>query len=395
MSDDTGRFKPIYYVLIPAGIVILAVAAIMAGRRQPPPVAMPPQVVVLDEVRALPTAEASEFVAQMEADQWVDLKARVTGFLRHRNFSAGDLVQKDQVLFEIEPDQYQALLEMAEAEVISAQAQYDRATLDFNRIRDLYQKNTTTKSDFDTAKAAYEVAAAQVTSARARRTQAQLNLDYATIRAPFTGRISDTPYSAGSLLGPESGVLATLVSMDPILAVFGLSSRLNTSAGPGETLDNWQARLRLAQETWYPLAGRLVYRSPTVDPQTDTVKFKAQFENPDGFLLPGQIVTAILERARPRLRLAIPQEALLTDAEGRYVMVVRQEAEGLFAERRPVVLDRGETAREYFIKEGLEAGEKFIVKGLMSGGATLRPGAPVRLAAPEEAETPPAAEGGK
>ncbi|MCL2029233.1 MAG: efflux RND transporter periplasmic adaptor subunit [Deltaproteobacteria bacterium] len=396
MPDNTDRFKPIYFLLIPAGIFVLAITAILAGRRQPPPMTMPPQAVVLGAVRTLSSAAAAEFVAQMEADQRVELKARVSGFLRRQNFSAGDLVRKDQILFEIEPDHYQALLDIAQAELISAQAQYSRATLDFNRIRDLYQKNTTTKSDFDTAKAAFEVAEAQVTSARARRTQARLNLDYATIRAPFTGRISDTPYSVGSLLGPESGVLATVVSTDPILVVFGLSSRLMAAAeSPGETADDWQVRLRPAPAVYYPSAGRLVYRSPTVDPQTDTVKFKAQFDNPDGLLRPGQIVTAILERSRPRLRLAVPQEAVLTDAEGRYVMVVREEAAGLFAERRPVVLDRGETDRDYFIKEGLEAGDKFIVKGLMSGGATLRPGAPVRLAeegtpaAQEPAAVPP------
>ena len=408
MSDASHhhvRIKPSYFVLIPAGIVALALVTILAGRRQPPPFNMPPQTVVLGEVRAMSLAESSEFVAQMEADLSVDLKARVSGFLRRRNFSAGDPVVKDQVLFQIEPDQYQALLDMAQAEVISAQAQYDRATLDFNRIRDLFQKNTSTKSDFDTAKAVFEVAEAQVLIARARQIQAQLNLDYATIRAPFTGRISDTPYSEGSLLGPESGILATVVSTDPILAVFGLSSRLLTASGIlGETSGpgDWQVRLRLAPETFYPQIGRLAYMAPTVDPQTDTVKFKASFNNPEGLLRPGQIVTAILESARPRIRLAVPKEAVLTDAEGQYVLAPRQDPEtgGWTTERRPVALERDETDRDYFVKEGLAAGDKIVVKGLMSGGATLRPGAPVSPAPPEggaEPKTPdqPAGEGDK
>jgi membrane fusion protein (multidrug efflux system) len=135
-----------------------------------------------------------------------------------------------------------------------------------------------------------------------------------------------------------------------------------------------------------------------VDPQTDTVKFKAQFENSEGLLRPGQIVIAILERARPKIRLAVPQEAVLTDAEGRYVLTVREDREtgGLITERRPVVLDRDETDRDYFIKEGLAAGDRIIVKGLMSGGSTLRPGAPVRLAPaapPEENSAPAPGEG--
>ena len=405
LPDYSVRFKSIYFVLIPVGVVFLAIAVILAGRRHPPSFALPPQAVVLGEVRSVTLADASEFTAQMEADLSVELKARVSGFLHRRNFSAGDLVEKGQVLFQIEPDQYQALLDMAEAELISAQAQYDRATLDFNRIRDLYDKNTSTKSDFDSSKAAFEVAGAQVMSARARQTQARLNLDYATIRAPFEGRISDTPYSEGSLLGPESGVLANMVSTDPILVVFGLSSRLMDSAvGPGEarSLDDWQARLRLAPETYYPQAGRLVYISPTVDVRTDTVKFKASFANPEGLLRPGQIVTAVLERVRPRPKLAVPKAALLTDAEGSYVLVPVEDpaSGGWTTERRPVVLERAETDRDYFIKEGLAVGDKILVKGLMSGGSTLRPGAPVRLVPPGEdggpaAPGPPAGGGDK
>ncbi|MDR2725282.1 MAG: efflux RND transporter periplasmic adaptor subunit [Candidatus Adiutrix sp.] len=408
MSDASHhhvRFKPSYFALIPVGIIVLALVTILAGRRQPPPFSLPPQTVVLGEVRALTLAESSEFVAQMEADLSVDLKARVSGFLRRQNFSAGDLVEKDQVLFQIEPDQYQALVDMAKAEMISAQAQYDRATLDFTRIRDLFQKNTSTKSDFDTAKAAFEVAEAQILIARARQTQAQLNLDYATIRAPFTGRISDTPYSEGSLLGPESGVLATVVSTDPILVVFGLSSRLVTAAGilgEAPNPDDWRVRLRLGPETYYPQAGRVTYIAPTVDVLTDTVKLKASFNNPEGLLRPGQIITAILESAQPRPRLAVPKEAVLTDAEGQYVLAPLEipEAGGWTTERRPVALERDETDRDYFIKEGLTAGDRIVVKGLMSGGATLRPGAPVRPAPPEEGEGPkapgqPAGEGDK
>jgi len=184
-----------------------------------------------------------------------------------------------------------------------------------------------------------------------------------------------------------------VVSTDPILVVFGLSSRLMDAAGgPGgdPELDNWQARLRLAPETYYTQIGRLVYMSPMVDVQTDTVKFKASFTNPEGLLRPGQIVIAVLERARPRLKLAVPKGAVLTDAEGFYVLAPVEDPEsgGWSAERRPVVLERGETDLDYFIKEGLAVGDKILVKGLMSGGSTLQAGAPVRLVPPEEGGGP-------
>ena len=390
----------VLYVLIPLGIAALAVAFIHQGRRPPAPMSMPPQAVVLAEVEARDLTEAWEYVAQLEADRSVDLKARVSGFLLYKNFAAGDPVKKDQILFQIEPDQYQALLEISRAEVLSARAQFDRATLDFNRISDLYLKHTSPKSDFDNSKAAFEVAEAQLQSAKAREIQAQLNHDYASIRAPFDGRISDTPFSEGSLLGPESGVLATVVSTDPVLAVFGLSSRavekvlFRDQAGAGPSA-GWRVRLRLAPGSYYARAGQLVYMSPTVDAQTDTIKFKARFDNPDGLLRPGQIMTAVLERTQTRRRLVIPKEAVLTGGEGRYVMVAREApgGAGLIAERRPIVLEQDESDREYFIQAGLAAGDKFIARGLLSGGATLRPGSPVRLL-PTEASAAPGPAGG-
>jgi len=185
-----------------------------------------------------------------------------------------------------------------------------------------------------------------------------------------------------------------VVSTDPILVVFGLSSRLVTAAGilgEAPNPDDWRVRLRLGPETYYPQAGRVTYIAPTVDVLTDTVKLKASFNNPEGLLRPGQIITAILESAQPRPRLAVPKEAVLTDAEGQYVLAPLEipEAGGWTTERRPVALERDETDRDYFIKEGLAAGDKIVVRGLMSGGATLRPGSPVRPAPPEEGPKAP------
>ena len=391
-AKNSRRFA-LLSVLIPVGIVVVAALFVLLGRRQPSPPQLQPQAVEMAVVEARDITDAMDFVGQLEADHRVDLKARVSGFLVSRNFAGGDQVEKGQILFQIEPDQYQAVLDTARAEVLSAQAQFDRATLDFNRISDLYLKRTSPKSDFDNSKAAFEVAEAQLLSARARETQAQLNLDYAAIKAPFDGRISDTPYSEGSLLGPESGVLATVVSNDPILVVFGIPSRLITyilfqDPEKRRGLEDWRVRLRLGSGLYYPQAGQLSYMAPTVDPLTDTVKFKARFANPDESLRPGQIVTAVLESAQSQRRLVAPKAAVLTDVEGRFVYTVREvpaadgRPGGLVSERRPVELGPGETESEYFIKSGLKEGEQIIVKGLMSGGSTLPTGAPVRLAAP-------------
>lgn len=381
------------FVILPVAVVALAAIFIILGFfRRAPQMAMPPQGVILAEATLKEMAGASEFVAQTEADSSVDLLARVSGFLVAKGFKDGDVVRKNQVLFQIEPDQYQSQVESAEAKLLSAQAQLDRASLDFRRITDLYNKKTSPKSDYDSAKASFEVATGEVMSAQAALTQARLNLDYASIKAPFAGRVSDTPFSEGALLGPESGVLATLVSLDPIQVSFGVSDKAMASIrtihgyDKAEGMGDWQVRLRLSNGQVYDRIGRLTYVAPLVDPKTDTVKMKATFPNPDHVLYPNQIVTAIVERARPIKRVTVPQEAVLTDDEGNFVLMPKavdgENGPTYVAEARRVTTD-GEAGADYVIKEGLAAGDKVIVKGLMSGGAALADGAAIRVIEPQ------------
>ncbi len=401
-----GQLRALF-IAIPTAIVALAVIFVLVGHRTPPAMQMPPQKVILGQTEVRDITQTQEFVAVMEADNIVDLKARVSGFLVAKNFQDGDLVKSGQLLFQIEPDQYKALLDNAQANVLSAQARLVQASLDFDRITDLFHKKTSPKSDYDRSKADYEVAQAAVESAKAAQTQAQLNLDYASIKAPFDGQVSDTPYSEGSLLGPESGVLATVVSVDPILVTFGVSEKIISSAQPESmarhrTMADWQVRLRLGPDQYYDRVGKLTYVAPTVDPKTDTIKFKAKFENPDKLLRPGQILTAVVERTTPEKKLIVPKEAVLTDTDGSYVYVTAQApanpehpeaAPGLVAEIRRVTLENGDTlVTEYVVKDGLKAGEKFILKGLLSGGATLRPGAAVEVVSPDQAGAPAGAQ---
>ncbi|MDR2947522.1 MAG: efflux RND transporter periplasmic adaptor subunit [Candidatus Adiutrix sp.] len=404
MSDTTPVSQKTLtklYIGIPAAIVAVTLLFIIFGGGKPPQMPMRAQPVILDAVKTLEISEATEYVAAMEADSRVELRARVSGLLLAKNFEDGDLVKKGQVLFLIEPDQYQAQMETAQADFQSAKAQLDLATQDFKRIGDLYQKNTSPKSDYDSSKSAFEVAQAAVLRAQGSLTLAQLNLDYASIKAPFDGWVSDSPYSVGSLLGPESGVLATVVSVDPILATFGVSDKIISSAvglnpaQPGAAKE-WQVRLRLGPDRYYDQAGPLSYVAPTVDPQTDTIKFKAKFTNPKRVLRPGQIVTAVVERVTPLRKLVVPKEAVLTDTQGRFVYIPKEvpadpnvpdSQPGMVAEMRRVVVGGGELEQEYIIESGLTEGEQFIRKGLMSGGATLRPGAPI-MPAPQEGAAP-------
>ena len=401
-TDKAPHSIKLLFILIPVGIVLFAalfviIGFLRSGGEMPPM----PQKVVLAKAVKKSLVPYYEHVALVEAEKEVELRARVNGFLTDKPFQEGDFVKKDSILFQIEPDQYQALFAAAEAEELSAQSQLDRAALDFNRQKDLYEKRSTPKADYDAAKASYDVARAGVLAASAKKKQAQLNLDYATINAPFDGQVSDTPYSVGSLLGPESGALATIVSLDPITVSFGISDKIlvKERSRLGDDMfqaAQWQVRLKLGPDNFYPELGSLTYMAPLVDRKTDTVKFKAIFKNDKHVLLPGQVLMAILEPVSPLTKVILPKGVLITSEKGRYVLVPKtvpahkDEKSGQDIPEMTVSeirwLTLGEELDEgYVVLDGLKEGEQFIAQGLMANGATLREGAPIQIVNPEDA----------
>ncbi len=405
-----GQLKRLF-IAIPAVLILLtAIFIIIPILRQAAPPSMQPHKVVLGTVETREITRAHEYIAKMEADNLVDLKARVSGFLVSKAFDDGDLVKKGEILFQIEPDRYQALVDSAKASVLSAEAQLNQATLDFARTSELYAKRTTPKSDYDQVKAQLETAQANLMSAQAMLKEAELNLGYASVRAPFDGQISDTPFSVGSLLEPDSGVLAQVVSLDPILVTFGISDKViqanqTDEIAKSSDINDWQVRLELAPGHYYPTPGKFSYVSPTVDQMTDTIKFKAKFANPDKVLRPGQIVRARVEQITPRSLLIMPKEAVLTDTDGNYIFVLKQvpsdpenpDSPPMFlSEKRVVTIDPSiELVKDYAIASGVKAGEEYILKGLMFMGATLRPGIPVMPVPASDAPASQAPEGEK
>jgi membrane fusion protein (multidrug efflux system) len=391
--------KKYIFIFIPAIVVAVAVIAVLLGFLwSTPPMPPSPARVTLYEVRKEAAQEAFEVIGLMEAERQVELKARVSGFLRSKNFSAGDRVTENSLLFLIEEEPYRAALAQAQGDLLSAKAQSDRAQLDFDRTSDLYAKRTATKSDYDNAKAALDVALANLISASARLDQASLNLGYASIKAPFDGLINDSPFSVGSLLGPESGVLATVVSLDPIKVTFGISDKYMALFRLGKESRNLPAgeagdfivRLKINGQEIYEGQGSISYISPLVDRQTDTIKLKAEFDNPKGTLLPGQTVVVSLEPKEPRQALLVPKNAILTSSgQGNFVYAPVPNPspdpnfpEALVAEVRPVTLGQ-EFSNGYEIVSGLSEGEKIVDLGLMSGGAMLRPGSLLEIASPQ------------
>ncbi|MDR1608007.1 MAG: efflux RND transporter periplasmic adaptor subunit [Deltaproteobacteria bacterium] len=380
------------FVLIPFIIVVLAVLAVMSGWLwRTPPVPPRPQAVTLTTVNTREAQSSYEVIGLLEADQKVDLLARVSGFLVGLDFAEGDKVVKGQALFRIEPEQYEAAVDAAEGALLSAQANFTKAELDFNRTQDLFNKRTAPKSDLDAAQAVLDVTRAAIKTSEATLAQARLNLSYAEIKAPFAGEISDTPFSEGHLLGPESGILATLVSLDPILVNFGLSdkfmaaTRLGQGVLPGQNLENMTFRLKINGDTFYPEPGELVYVAPLVDKNTDTIKLKVKFPNPKGILRPNQSVTVAIEAKVPPKALLLPKPLVMSNNQGRFVFqAVMAPARGapegsppyLQAKMTYVKLGR-EYENGYEVLEGVKEGEEIISLGLMASGAMLREGMPV------------------
>jgi membrane fusion protein (multidrug efflux system) len=384
------------FVLIPLLIVAVAAAVIGVSFLRPAPEREDfAQPVVLHEMQMASAISTLKVLGLVSADKRVDLIARVSGFLLEKSFQEGDLVKAGQLLFQIEPDQYKAGLSAAQADVASAQAQLNRATLDFNRASDLYNKRSTPKSELDNASAALDVAKAALQAAQARLEQADLNLRYTTIKAPFDGKVSDSPFSEGNFIKAESDVLASVVAIDQVEVTTGISDSVmglsrfgdERSGLPGATIDNVKVSIVISGKYEYESIGEIVYVAPEVDRNTDTIKIKVRFPNPGGVLLPGQSVVVNITPKEPRQVLLLPKAAFMTSEGTSFVYLTAPSPDGeigedgkpaMVSELRTVVV--GDEFQDGFeVISGLEPGEKVVVLGLMSAGSRLRPGASVMV----------------
>jgi membrane fusion protein (multidrug efflux system) len=399
--------KKYIFVIIPLIIVLLAGIVFLKEILKPErPRVVPPARVGVYVASKRPVKNSYEIIGILEADKSVDLVARVSGFLEEKSFVAGDKVKEGDVLFRIDPKDYEAALEVARGSLLSAEAQLTQAALNFNRVKDLYAKRTSPKSDLDAAQAQLDVAQASVLSAKGALAQAELNLGWASVTAPFDGEVSDSPFSEGSFLGPSSGVLATIVAPDPIKVRVGLADRLladlrfGAASGslPRGGIDQVVARVKVNGTHLYEEPGRITYISPLVEKSTDTIQIKATFPNKDGRLVPGEVVTVILEDGSPRDVILVPKNCVLYNAaSGSFVYVLGQGEGG-----GPVAEARGVTKGVEFpegieIVDGLKEGDKVINVGLMSGGALIQPGTPVEVLEDPEGEggAGPASPGGQ
>ncbi|HYA44741.1 MAG TPA: efflux RND transporter periplasmic adaptor subunit [Acidimicrobiales bacterium] len=331
---------------------------------------MPAVLVAAVEQRTVPIY--AEFVARTDASDSVDLVARVEGVLEARSFMEGKRVEKDQLLYRIDPREYEANLKSAKAHLGQAQAQLNKSKQDVARYEPLALARAIPQQQLDAALADELVAEANVSAAEAAVTLAELDLSHCTIRAPFDGLIGKSLYSVGSLVGRGSPtVLNTISAIDPIRVSFGipeagylsLMKRRGKGASP-------EIELYLADNSLYPWKGQVKFADRAVDLKTGTLELQGEFPNPDGLIRPNQFgrVRVVVDTVEGALLL--PQKAVMEQQSAKYVLVV--EADDKVVERSVALGPASGNA--FVVKDGLKAGDRVIVEGQQKA----RPGSQVK-----------------
>jgi len=316
-------------------------------------------------------SQSFEFVGRIKATDKVEIRARVEGFLQKVLFKEGQDVKTGDLLYQIEKVQFQAAVDQAKANIVVAEAEQTRAKLEYDRALELSKRQFSPQSQVDQNKAALDTAAGKLMQLKAALTQAEVNLDYTDIRAPIDGRIGRTAYTVGNLVNPASGVLATIVSQDPIYVLFPVSVRdleaiREARRKDGGGMAKIDIRVRLPSGQEYPHPGVWNLTDPQVDPQTDTLIMRATIPNPERTLTDGQFVTAIIRERQEAPRLVVPQSALQVDQSGYYVLVVN-DAHKVEQRRVQTGPQRG---TDVVVTSGVKEGEKVMVDGIQK----VRPG---------------------
>jgi len=348
-------------------LVFSLTPAALAQQEQPAAV---PVGTVVAQLR--PIAKTAEFVGRVEAIERVDIRARVKGYLDEVLFKDGEPVKTGEPLYRIEQDLFKADVQQAEGALERSKASLNLAILQRQRAVELLAKAAGTVVARDQAVALEAQARGSVLTDEANLQTAKINLGYTDIRSPITGRIGRTAVTKGNVVGPDSGVLATIVSQDPMYVTFPVSQReflQSKQTGQGPDVANIKVRLRFSDGKLYQQEGRINFIDVKVDRATDTVLARATVPNPDQALIDGQLVTVVLEAGKPEERVTIPQSALIADQSGIYVFIVEN---GKAAVRR--IVPRGLSGTDMVIESGLKGGETVIVEGLQG----VRPGIPVR-----------------
>jgi RND family efflux transporter MFP subunit len=390
VSDPTSRRR---LRLLAAGAAVLGIALVAgagdAGRVQAQGVAPapPPPPVTVSRPLVRETVEWDEYTGQFAAVDYIELRARVSGYLQSINFQDGQIVKAGDLLFQIDPRPFEASLLAAKAQLAQAEARLELANHQLARAVELRQRDFLAASTYDERLNEVRGAAAAGDTARSQIRTAELDIEYARITAPITGRISRHEVSIGNLISGSPGgsttMLTTIVSIDPIYFYFDMSEgdylayqRATAQGRLSETRESSPlVQVRLSDETEWKRAGLINFVDNQVNRSAGTVRARAVFPNPDGFLTPGQFARVRIPGSERYDAILIPDSAVVTDQSRKLVMTVAEDGTVV-----PKVVRPGPTTDDglRIIRSGLTPTDQVIINGLVrarpGGKVTPQPG---------------------
>jgi len=324
----------------------------------------------------------TELPGRVEASRVAQVRARAAGILQQRLFKEGSDVRAGQPLFRIDPAPYAAAAESARASLAKSQANLAQASAQVERYRPLVSANAISKQDFVNAEAAEKQAQADVAAAKAAVRTADINLGYASVTSPISGRIGRALVTEGALVGQgEATPLAVVQQIDPVYVnftqsasdVFQLRRAMESGQFKRAGSDAASVKLVLSDGTEYAQTGKLLFTDLSVDAATGQVTLRAEVPNPKGELLPGLYLRVRIEQVQASNAITLPQQAVTRTQQGDTVSVVGEDGK---VSQRTIKVSAAQNNR-WVVLEGLKAGEKVMVDGFQKL-QMLPPGTPVK-----------------
>lgn len=364
-----------------AVIILLSCLIVDGCGKKEETMAPPSPEVAVVTVQSRQVVTTTELTGRTASNLIAEVRPQVGGIIQKRLFTEGSDVQAGQVLYQIDPATYQAALDNARAGLARSEANLSAIRLKADRLRELLVDKAVSRQDYDDAASALKQTQADIQYWQANVDTARINLKYTSITAPISGRIGKSSVTEGALVAVgQSTALATIQKLDPMYVDITQSTadllRLQRGVKEGRLnqSDANQRKVQLILEdgSTYPLSGTLQFRDVTVDPTTGSVILRAVFPNPNGVLLPGMFIRAVVKEGINEKALLVPQQAVSRDPKGNPQTLI-VDAENKVA-LRTLALDRA-IGDQWLVASGLAAGERVIVEGMQK----VKPGVSVKV----------------
>ncbi len=360
-------------------LATLALSAAACSKPQPP---MPPPQVTVAPAIERQVADWDEFSGHFEAVQSVEVRPRVSGFVQRVTFAEGANVRQGDPLFIIDPRPYEADVARAEAALEQAHTRQQLAQMELERAKQLVNTQAISREELDSRTSGLADGASAVRAAEAALKIARLNLEWTTVRAPISGRVSRAEITVGNLVQagpPAASLLTTIVSLDPIYVYFDSDEQTYLKfAGTRGGATRRPVQIGLASETGFPHGGTLDFIDNRVDRNAGTIRARAVVQNPDRLFAPGLFARVRLPDGQPRQATLVQDAAVGTDQDRKFVLVLKPDST---VEYRAVTLGRVVDGLRV-VHSGLQPGENVVINGLLR----VRPG--MRVAAKSSSMVP-------